>query len=106
MENGLKRWGLLNIKKEGQGVLHKSAFFFLPPVTGNRGRDGVVAGGTWPAALGHGGGREEGKRERGRGGSIPFLDLGGGGVWRQRHGARRRRPAVALVAALRGEGGG
>ena len=77
--------------------MSKCASFFLPPVMGNRGREGLS-----PVALGHGGGREEGEKGEGTKG-VQFPTLARAGA--QRGGGSAvagvlEAAAMAVVAVL------
>ena len=76
--------------------MSKCASFFLPPVMGNRGREGLS-----PVALGHGGSREEG--EKGQGGAgvrSPPPILGKKACREGSHGSGRRPSLDGAVAVL------
>ena len=93
-------------RKEGRGFWAKlPSFFFL---TMDKIEEAMGGGSDLgPVALGarrrSGSG---GKRRGGRGGPIPLLTSGGGGLWRAGDGGWRRWPAMAVAAALQTWGGG
>ena len=87
---------------EGPGGYGQIAPLLLLPRDQNRGGGGGSPATAWPAALGLMAVKGWGKGRGSRCGSIPPLNLGGGGLWRRGHGGGRRPALVLAVAALRG----
>ena len=76
------------------------SFFSLATKTGEGDAARRRRPGRWPWARwrSRGGGKGRGSHC----GSIPPLNLGGGGIWRRSHGGGRQTALVFMVAALRG----